>query len=170
MNNVLIASLCAKVTATACNATFFGGSAYINIVETPARLSLGSGDAMVNHFQATFPLAMGLQRKLGMSAFILDLVSFATDDDPNRWLFLVAAGCHLTGIFIWTAVGIMPTNYALMGPDLNNGSDEPKKKGKAWAVEMLTKWDRAHLVRTVASGTALCCLATYWLNKIYNFL
>merc|ERR1712080_785258 len=130
-----VVGLSSRILATAIISTFFGGSIYINIVETPARISLKTCSAIVSHFQATFPRAMAFQGNLARTSFLL-------------------------GVFAWTAVGIMPTNYALMGvapgarDQLSNPTDAPKKKEDSWAVEMATKWDQVHAVRTVASGVA----------------
>jgi len=171
-----VVGLSSRILATAIISTFFGGSIYINIVETPARISLKTCSAIVSHFQATFPRAMAFQGNLARTSFLLGLVGFFLDDDPHRWLYLVADACILLGVFAWTAVGIMPTNYALMGvapgarDQLSNPTDAPKKKEDSWAVEMATKWDQVHAVRTVASGVAVLLWGVYWGNKIYNFL
>ena len=87
------------------------------------RLSLGSGEAIVSHFQATFPRAMKMQVKLGMIWFLAGLYGWYSDTDQASYLILATEVLYATGIFLWTFVGIMPTNYELMGPDLNKGSD-----------------------------------------------
>jgi len=53
----------------------------------------------------------------------------------------------------------MPINNLLMD------GEAPKKKGDRWVMEMMTRWDRVHLVRTLASLTAASCLAIYWVKK-----
>ena len=53
----------------------------------------------------------------------------------------------------------MPINNLLMD------GEAPKKKGDRWVVEMMTRWDRVHFARTLASLTAASCLATYWIKK-----
>ena len=53
-----------KVVQIATTSTFFGSAVYVNIVETPARKSLKTASAMVDHFQATFPRAKNQQATL----------------------------------------------------------------------------------------------------------
>jgi len=170
MDGLEVVGLSARVVSTAAISTFFGGSIYINVVETPARVALANGEAIVAHFQATFPRAMGWQKKLAAISFLGGAVGCYLDTDPCRWLCLAAEGCILAGIFLQTKFFIMPVNFQLMGPDLYNGSEAPRKKGSAWAVDMVNKWDRVHAVRTVASGAAMILWGTYWANKIYKFI
>ena len=93
-----------------------------------------------------------------------------TDDvtlySPGWWLdmseerhFLLAAVVSTALVFPWTKVAIMPINNLLMD------GEAPKKKGDRWVVEMMTRWDRVHFARTLASLTAASCLATYWIKK-----
>ena len=53
-----------QVIQIATTSTFFGSAFYVNIVETPARKSLKTASAMVDHFQATFPRAKNQQATL----------------------------------------------------------------------------------------------------------
>ena len=53
----------------------------------------------------------------------------------------------------------MPLNNLLMDGEV------PKKKGDAWVMEMMRKWDRVHSVRTLASFIAGSCIAAYWIKK-----
>ena len=55
----------AKIVHTVVTNISFGAAFYINVVETPAKLALPSSDAMVDHFQATFPRAKNMMRKIG---------------------------------------------------------------------------------------------------------
>ena len=59
-----LVSLGCKVIQIATTSTFFGSAVYVNIVETPARRSLKTASAMVDHFQATFPRAKNQQATL----------------------------------------------------------------------------------------------------------
>ena len=58
----------AKVVQTVATNTFFGAALYVNIVETPARKSLKSASAVIDHFQATFPRAKNMQGPLAALA------------------------------------------------------------------------------------------------------
>ena len=49
--------LVARIVHTLTVNVSFGAYLYINAVETPAKLSLSSSDAVLQHFQSTFPRA-----------------------------------------------------------------------------------------------------------------
>ena len=59
-----LAGLTARIIQTAATNTFFGAAFYVNLVESPARKSLKTSSAMVDHFQATFPRAKNQQATL----------------------------------------------------------------------------------------------------------
>ena len=80
-------------------------------------------------------------------------------DNTKEKDLLLAAALTTALVFPWTKVAIMPINNLLMDGDL------PKKKGEAWVVEMMGKWDRVHSVRTLASFIAGSCIAAYWIKK-----
>ena len=61
-----ILGLCAKVVQSAATNTFAGAALYVNIVETPARKSLKSASAVIDHFQASFPRAKNMQGPLAL--------------------------------------------------------------------------------------------------------
>ena len=68
-----IAGLSARILQTATTTTFFGASFYVNMVESPARTSLSTAGAMVDHFQATYPRARNQQATLAAIASISGL-------------------------------------------------------------------------------------------------
>ena len=80
------------------------------------------------------------------------------DQSKEKDLLLVALVSTVL-VFPWTKIAIMPINNLLMD------GEAPKKKGDRWVLEMMTRWDRMHFVRTLASFTAASCLATYWIKK-----
>ena len=55
----------AKIVQTVVTNISFGAAFYINVVETQAKLALPSSEAMVDHFQATFPRARDMMKPLG---------------------------------------------------------------------------------------------------------
>ena len=65
----------ARIIQTAATNTFFGAAFYVNMVETPARKSLKSASAVVDHFQATFPRAKNIQGKLAATTSITGFLS-----------------------------------------------------------------------------------------------
>ena len=66
--------VCAKIVHTATTNIFFGAAAYVNIVETPARKSLRSADAVIDHFQASFPRAANMMKPLAAAGFLSGLL------------------------------------------------------------------------------------------------
>ena len=58
----------ARIVHTLATNVSLGAYLYINVVETPARLSLPSSEAMLEHFQATFPRARDKMKPLWLLA------------------------------------------------------------------------------------------------------
>ena len=153
-----IVSLTARVMSTFATNTFFGASFYINLVETPAKLSLNSTSAMVDQFQETFPRAMSMQFKLVVVSSVGSTIGWFLDKSSDRNLLLYSS---LFMIFIipWTKIKIMPINNQLID------GEYPKKKGDPWVKDMMRRWDRVHFVRTMSSCAAVTCLTIYWVRK-----
>ena len=158
MERTEIVELSAKIASTFAANTFFGAAIYINAVETPARLSLASTSAMVDHFQATFPRAMGMQLKLVGISSIGSAIGYYLDTTTDRKLLLYASLCMLFNV-PWTRFMIMPINHQLMD------GDYPKKKGDSWVTDMMRRWDRFHFVRSMSSFAAVICLSRFWIRK-----
>merc|ERR1711902_424462 len=147
--------LCAKIVHTATTNIFFGAAAYVNIVETPARKSLKSADAVIDHFQASFPRAANMMKPLAAAGFLSGLLAWYMESSAERsWLLCSSIGMFF--MFPWTILVIAPTNKLLMD------GDNPKKKGDSWVQEMMTKWDRVHGVRTLVCFGAAASLMTFW--------
>ena len=158
MENTEVAGLVAKIAATFATSTFFGAAIYANTVEKNARLSLPTTSAMVDHFQATFPRAMGMQKKLAAISSTGSAVGWYLDTSGDKDLLLYASLLMMFNL-PWTKVMIMPINHQLMD------GEYPKKKGDGWVKDMLKSWDRVHFVRSMASLSAMACLGTYWVKK-----
>ena len=159
MERTEIVELSAKIASTFAANTFFGAAIYINAVETPARLSLASTSAMVDHFQATFPRAMGMQLKLVGISSIGSAIGYYLDTTTDRKLLLYASLCMLFNV-PWTRFMIMPINHQLMD------GDYPKKKGDSWVTDMMRRWDRLHFVRSMSSCAAVICLSSFWIRRV----
>ena len=113
---------------------------------------------MVSHFQATFPRARGMQGRLAGTSAMGAAVAWYLDTDPYRHLFL-ASSVMMFCMLPWTKLIIMPINNQLMDGEV------PAKKEDELVANMMRKWDKVHLVRTVLSGAAMCAMGTYWINK-----
>lgn len=77
----------------------------------------------------------------GFALYMLDKAN------PSASYVLASSLCLF---FLWpyTMVVIMPINNQLMA------GEEPKKKNDSWINDMMNKWGRVHLVRTVVGGVA----------------
>merc|ERR1712061_24907 len=150
--------VCAKIVHTTTTNIFFGAAAYVNIVETPARKSLRSADAIIDHFQASFPRAANMMKPLAAAGFLSGLLAWYMETSAERnWLLCSSLGMFF--MFPWTILVIAPINKLLMD------GDNPKKKGDSWVQEMMTKWDRVHGVRTLVCLGAAASLMTFWIRK-----
>ena len=78
--------LCCRVIQTAATSTFFGAAFYVNMVETPARRSMKTSEAVMNHFQETFPRARNMQASLAALATVSGItgkICFYHDHDNS---------------------------------------------------------------------------------------
>jgi len=126
-------------------ALFTGAAVYINLVEHPARMSLGTRAALAawapSYHRATFmqaPLAI----VGGLSAFIV-----AARGGGAWWL---AGGLLFVAVIPFTLLVIFPTNKRLLDPALDRGSEE--------AGALLRRWGHLHCVRTVAGVAAFAVM------------
>ena len=73
--------------------TFFGACLYVNVVETPARKSLKTADAVMNHFQETFPRARDMNKPLAALGALSGLVGESEKSiDYNLDVFIFQVG------------------------------------------------------------------------------
>lgn len=131
-----------ELLATLCAGLFAGAAVYINLVEHPARMSLGSGPALAewapSYHRATLmqaPLAL-----VGAAAAVLAGVT-----GGGAWW--VAGGILLGAVIPITLVVIFPTNRELLDPATAGNPDR--------AGVLLGRWNRLHALRTVLSTVAL---------------
>jgi hypothetical protein len=123
-------------------ALFTGAAVYINLVEHPARMSLGTRAALAawapSYHRATFmqaPLAI----VGGLSAFIV-----AARGGGAWWL---AGGLLFVAVIPFTLLVIFPTNRALLDPATSADLDR--------AGLLLRRWNWLHAVRSLLAGAAL---------------
>jgi len=134
----VIAGIVAAFTA----AVFFGAAVYINLVEHPARLSLGSQLA-VAQWRPSYKRATRLQAPLALIGSIAALLAWSTDHDRG-WII---GGLLFILVIPFTLIAIFPTNQRLESQDLDLSSEE--------AVRLLRRWGRLHAVRSILGGVAL---------------
>ncbi|GAB3676981.1 hypothetical protein GCM10028792_16730 [Salinisphaera aquimarina] len=116
---------------------FAGAAAYINIVQHPAAVRLGTSQA-VAFFAPMYARAAPLQASLAMIGSLAGLGSWWAGSGLG---WLVGALC-LASAIPFTLVVMKPVNDRLKNPSLDARSDEAK--------QLLVKWWRLHAVRSVA--------------------
>ena len=129
------------IIASGCAGLFAGAAIYINAVEHPARLSCGT-ELAVREFAPSYHRATVMQVPLAAIGCITGLASAWLLGDP--WLALAAI--LLITVVPFTLVVILPTNQRLLDPSLDPGGER--------AAELLTRWGRLHITRSVLSGIA----------------
>jgi hypothetical protein len=131
-----------ELLATLCAGLFAGAAVYINLVEHPARMSLGSGPALAewapSYHRATLmqaPLAL-----VGAAAAVL-----AGLTGGGTWW--IGGGILLGAVIPITLIVIFPTNRELLDPATAGNPDR--------AGVLLGRWNRLHALRTMLSTVAL---------------
>ncbi len=127
-----------EFTATFTAAIFAGAALYVNLVEHPARMALDTKSAFLQ-WAPSYRRATRMQAPLALVSLATGLASW--------WIgggVVWAIGALLIGTVVpFTFLGIMPTNNRLLAPGRDASSSETR--------ELLDKWVKLHLVRTVLS-------------------
>lgn len=126
----------------------FGHCQYISVVECTARKNLPNCDKMIDHYQATFPLAKTYSQVLGTIPTILSVISYYIDPTHRQAKFMLAGGLVILVLGPFTGIFIKPTNALLLD------GENPKKKGDDWIKSKLTAWQSLHSVRTLILASA----------------
>jgi hypothetical protein len=147
----------AKMTQLVSTGVFFGSALYVSVVEVAARNRMRGVEPLVDHFQATYPLAKAVQGPMALIAAGSGVAAYLNTVDANKNVLL---GVALLTFSVWpyTLIAVMPTNEQLLDGDV------PKKRGETWVRQMLNRWSWMHSVRTVAGGASLLLLAAYYVK------
>jgi uncharacterized membrane protein len=137
-----------ELTATFCAGLFAGAAIYVNLVEHPARLEVGTA-AAVKEFRPSYRRATVMQASLAIVGLLAALGAWL----QGGGVLVLVAGLLLGAVVPFTLIGIFPTNKALLDPSLDEGSPR--------AAMLLRRWNRLHAVR---SGTALVAFAILLLH------
>lgn len=131
-----------ELIATFCAALFAGAAVYINLVEHPARMSLGSGPALAE-WAPSYHRATLMQAPLALVGALAAAGAWLAGGGV-WWL----AGGVLLGLVIpITLIVIFPTNRQLL---------DPATAGNLERVGLLLgRWNRLHALRSVLSTAAL---------------
>lgn len=131
-----------ELIATFATAIFAGAAVYINLVEHPARIEMGTA-AAVRQWRPSYRRATLMQASLAGVAFLASLGAWLVD----RSVAVLAAGIAIGFVIPFTLIVIFPTNRQLEDPALDTGSLS--------TASVLAKWNRLHAVRSFASILAL---------------
>lgn len=130
-----------ELLATFCAAIFAGAAIYINLVEHPARMSLGP-EAALAEWAPSYHNATRMQAPLAVAGALSGVVAWLRGGGAG-WL----AGAVLLGAVIpITLIVIMPTNRELLDPSTARNPDRVRA--------LLGRWNRLHAIRSVLSTLA----------------
>ena len=129
----------AGVFALAVAALFTGAAIYINLVEQPARLALDDG-ALLQEWAPAYKRGAALQAPLALLGFALGVVAWWQTAEA-RWLF---GALLMLANWPYTLVAIMPTNRALLAPDIGVNQIRP----------LIVRWGRLHAGRSLLGALA----------------
>ena len=131
-----------ELIATLCAALFAGAALYINLVEHPARMSLGTGPALAE-WAPSYHRATLMQAPLALVGALAGAAAWLAGGGAG-WL---AGGVMLGLVIPITLVVIFPTNRELLDPATAGNLDR--------AGVLLGRWNRLHALRTMLSTVAL---------------
>src|SRR5215203_2356513 len=132
----------AQLIATLCAAIFAGAALYINLVEHPARMSLGTAAALAE-WKPAYQRATLMQAPLAIVGLIAAIIAWAMGSG-SMWL---VGGLLLGTVVPFTLIVAFPTNRQLLDPA--TAADLPR------AHALLSRWNRLHAVRSVLAVAAL---------------
>ena len=128
--------------ATLSAALFTGAAVYINVVEHPARMSLGPVLALAE-WRPAYQRATLMQAPLAIVGLLASVGAWATGG-PRGWLI---GGLLLGAVVPFTLIVTFPTNKRLLDPAVGRDPDLARR--------LLDRWNRLHAVRTLLSLAAL---------------
>ncbi len=123
--------------ALVCAGMFAGASVYINLVQHPAAMQLGTSTA-VRFFGPMYARAAPVQASLASLGSLAAIWAWWSE---SGWLWLLGA-IVLAFVIPFTLVVIKPTNDRLMEPTLDSTLKEAKG--------LLVRWSHLHAVRSGA--------------------
>jgi uncharacterized membrane protein len=133
--------LAMELVATLCTGLFAGAALYLTVVEHPARMECGTVLA-ATEFGPSYRRATVMQVSLAISGFVAAVASWALTSN-YAWLL---SGILIVAVIPFTLIVILPTNKKLLDPALDRNSE--------MARQLLIRWGRLHVVRTVLSLAA----------------
>lgn len=134
-----------NIISTISGGIFAGASAYISFSEVPALNESGPNE-LWRFFPYMYKNAARMQASLAVISGTTGIIYSLRIADSSPFLSKVWLGAALcfVGIVPYTLLIMMPTNKRIIQSN-KTLEDESEKK------ELLNKWSKLHLVRTVAS-------------------
>ncbi len=136
-----------QLLATLCAAIFAGAALYINVVEHPARMSLGAAAALAE-WAPSYRRATLMQAPLAVIGLAAGIAAWAL----GAGILWLVGGALLGAVVPFTLLVIFATNKQLLDPAIAGDLDR--------ARVLLTRWNRLHAVR---SALGLGALVTFLL-------
>lgn len=131
-----------ELLATLCAALFTGAALYVNLVEHPARLSLGTRIA-VQEWRPSYARGTLMQASLATAGLLAAVGAWL----QGRGTAVLVAGLLLGSVVPFTLVVIFPTNRQLEDPALDAAAPTTRA--------LLDRWNRLHAVRSTLALLAL---------------
>ena len=131
-----------ELVATLCAALFAGAAIYINLVEHPARMSLGVAAALAE-WRPSYRRATFMQAPLAIVGLLASVGVWAAGGGIT-WL---VGGALLGAVVPFTLLVAFPTNKQLLDPAAERDLDKARR--------LLDRWNRLHGVRSVLGLAAL---------------
>lgn len=131
-----------QLVATLCAGLFAGAAIYINLVEHPARMSLGAGPALAE-WAPSYHLASRMQASLAIAGALAGVLAWIGGGGIG-WL---AGAVLLAAVVPITLLVIFPTNRELLDPATAANLER--------AAVLLARWNRLHAIRSVLSLAAV---------------
>jgi hypothetical protein len=131
-----------QLLATLCTALFAGAAIYINLVEHPARMSLGAAAALAQ-WAPSYRRATVMQASLALVGALAAVASWIMG--AGAWWLV--GGLLLAAVVPFTLIVIFPTNKRLLDPGAARDLDG--------VSALLGRWNVLHGVRSLLSLAAL---------------
>lgn len=136
-----------KISTTGLAGLFSGAALYINLADTPARMTLDTKNCR-KHWKEAFNRAKIFQGGMSILGSSLGATVYYLDkDSDSRKLWLIGSG-----IFIM----VLPFTMFVMKPDIykNLKDDAIETLGETWVRDHIQRWNKQHMVRTLLSMVA----------------